>query len=336
MAGGVAEWLSVSPTRNSERIDFVRSRWLPTAVGLLVLVGLAELAARAFLGLGDPVLYVADPQVEYMLRPDQDVTRLGHRIVVNRYGMRSRPMAEHKSDERELRILVMGDSVVNGGNRIDHSELATTRLEQQLERALGRPVQVGNVSAGSWGPANLLAWTRQFGFLDADAIVLVLSSHDASDVPTFAPLDPVAQPVTKPLSALVEGASNYLPKLLSLSRPGMSTEDQSHTRPPDEAALQAFRQLVQGALATGACVSLVQHATQAELSGGLGPGYEALRSAAIDLGIEFLDDASALSEAVRRSPSPFQDNIHLNAVGQDVLARVLSQAVQSCTTRASP
>lgn len=311
----------------------MRSRWLLAFLGLLVLLlALAELGARLLLGLGDPVLYVADPEVEYMLRPDQDVKRFGHRIVVNHFGMRSRPIAENKGDEREPRILVMGDSVVNGGNRIDQSELATARLEQQLAATLGRPVWVGNASAGSWGPANQLAWAHRFSFLDADAIVFVLSSHDASDVPTFGPLDPTAQPETKPVSALLEGARNYLPRLLSMnsSQSAPSAELQSHLRLPDEAAMQSFRQLVQAAQGTGACVSLVQHATEAELSGGFGPGHGALQSAAVELGIARLDDADALLEASRRSPNPYQDNIHLNAVGQDVLARVLSRAVQGC------
>lgn len=310
----------------------MRSRLLRAVVAGLVLLVLAELAGRVFLGLGTPVLYVADPEVEYMLRPDQDVSRFGHRIVVNRYGMRSPPISEHKSDERELRILVMGDSVVNGGTRIDHSELATTLLENRLARTLGRPVRVGNVSAGSWGPANMLAWSRRFGFFDADAIVLVLSSHDASDVPTFAPLDPVAQPETRPALALSEGLTNYLPKLLSMlsTQSAPSAEEQSHLRVPDEAAVQAFRQLVRAAQESGACVSLLQHATQTELSVGFGPGHEVLQSAAIELGIAHLDDAGALSKVVRGPSPPYQDDIHLNAVGQEILARVLSQAVPGC------
>jgi len=43
---------------------------------------------------------------------------------------------------------------------------------------LGRPVVVGNASAKSWGPPNELAYLQHFGTLDADVVILELSSHD--------------------------------------------------------------------------------------------------------------------------------------------------------------
>ena len=45
-------------------------------------------------------------------------------------------------------------------------------------------------------------------------VVLVASSHDVTDNPTFAPLDPNTHPTKKPLLALTEGLTRYLPRYL--------------------------------------------------------------------------------------------------------------------------
>lgn len=45
-------------------------------------------------------------------------------------------------------------------------------------------------------------------------VVLVASSHDVTDNPTFAPPDPNTHPTKKPLLALTEGLTRYLPRYL--------------------------------------------------------------------------------------------------------------------------
>jgi len=307
------------------------SKLLWSGGALLALLALAEAAARVFLGLGDPLLYVGDPQIEYMMKPNQDVTRVGNRIRVNQYGMRSEPFPPQKSSADELRVLLIGDSILNGGNPSDQQELAATQLTGRLERSTARPVVVGNASAGSWGPPNMLAYTRKFGFLDADVMVVVLSSHDASDVPTFAPLDPTAYPTVKPFSAVQEGLMTYLPRYLPWWRQSAAKDKTfPERRPPNDVALDAFRQLVQAGQSAGACVALIQHAAEAELSDGLGPGYSALKSVAEQLGIEHLQDTQALAESVRSGAAPYRDGLHPSARGQQILAALLEQAVLEC------
>ena len=50
--------------------------------------------------------------------------------------MRSEPFSQKKSGN-ELRIMVFGDSVVNGGNLIDQEQLATSILKNKLTNILG-------------------------------------------------------------------------------------------------------------------------------------------------------------------------------------------------------
>ena len=52
-------------------------------LGLLVLLVAAELFLRIHYGLGDPPLSIADPQIEYLFAPSQEVRRLGNRIHYN-------------------------------------------------------------------------------------------------------------------------------------------------------------------------------------------------------------------------------------------------------------
>jgi hypothetical protein len=57
----------------------------------------------------------ADPQIEYLPKPSMHYRRFGNRISYNAYSIRSGPVTLHKTDPAELRVLVIGDSVVNGG-----------------------------------------------------------------------------------------------------------------------------------------------------------------------------------------------------------------------------
>ncbi|MFO0852013.1 MAG: hypothetical protein U0871_26110 [Gemmataceae bacterium] len=298
--------------------DRRRRRRVMTVVGGLVVVVLtAELTARFVIGLGDPPLYVADPEVEYLLAPNQDCRRFGNHILVNRFSMRSDDFPTHKTDPREVRVLVVGDSVVNGGNPTDHAALATTRLGPILTADLGRPVVVGNVSAGSWGPPNQLAYLTKFGLFDADVVAFVWNHEDWEDVPTFSPLHPLHQPTRKPVSAAWEGADRYLlPRVLGTppwpAGPGGDTG----------AAVGAVIRL---ARAGGSRPVAILHWSRPELAAGRpNPGLSSLREAAERAGAAVYDDADALRAA---DGSPFRDDIHLNEVGQQALAGLLRRIV---------
>ena len=154
-----------------------------TLLAILALFVLGELFLRWRYGLGDAVLMRADDDYEYIAQPNQRRKRFGNRVVYNSHSMRNEELIPGSA-----RILCIGDSILNGGTLTDQSELATSILSKELSAETGKQVQVLNVSAGSWGPDNCLAYLKRHGHFGAKGIILVVSSHDAHDTMTFVPV----------------------------------------------------------------------------------------------------------------------------------------------------
>lgn len=146
---------------------------------VLVLI-IGELLLRLLLGLCDAVLMREDDDYEYIAQANQSRKRFGKSIRYNSYSMRS---DEIRRDA--VKILCLGDSVINGGTLTDQNNLATTLLESRLSTELKQDVQVLNISAGSWGPDNCAAYLRKHGTFSAKMIILICSSHDAYDTMDF-------------------------------------------------------------------------------------------------------------------------------------------------------
>ncbi|TAH19588.1 MAG: SGNH/GDSL hydrolase family protein, partial [Oscillatoriales cyanobacterium] len=67
-----------------------------------------EVLLRVLLGFGNPLIYMADDECGYLLAPNQRVRRLGNRIEINEYSMRTGSIAPTPTPET-LRILLLGD-----------------------------------------------------------------------------------------------------------------------------------------------------------------------------------------------------------------------------------
>jgi lysophospholipase L1-like esterase len=285
---------------------------------------------------------IADPEIEYLFKPNQEIRRFGNRIHYNAYSMRSDDFPKLKSDPRELRVIFLGDSVINGGALTDQSAIATEILKKRLTSELGRPVVVGNVSAGSWGPANLLAYVKQqSGWFDADVVVIVLSSHDYGDAPTFKPVVGVQRdfPDHRPLLALEEGFARYLlPRLQS----GASSSNASvpSDQPPDakqiEQSMSAIAELIDRARASGATVIVAQHFEPQELTGALRPGHDRILQLAEAAGVRVVQLGPAEKAALDAGNNPYRDTIHPNDAGQRVIADALfGPVVEAISARAA-
>ena len=285
------------------------SRWKRFAffaIAALILCFVAmEAFARFYLGFGDPPLTIRDPQIEYMFAPSRCYQRYGNRVCYNQWSMRS-PPSDH------FNLLVLGDSIINGGSPTDQSNLATSLI------AAKTGLLVGNVSAGSWGPANVLAYVDRFGWFGASAAAFVFSGHDLTDLPTFpADLGPNFPEHTPPL-ALWEIVFRYLPRyvpgllFLQATPQQRPIQDKAERRALGE---QAIRTLFSRARSTVPLVCLFYHRERDEAENS--KSAQSFRKLAEESGVLFFP--------IDEAPSDFRDTIEINDSGQRRLQNAIQQ-----------
>ena len=305
------------------------------ALGFLICAALlliaGELFARFWMGLGDPPLVQRDPEIKYVFKPDQICHRFGHLIKYNHYSMRSEDFPAHKADPNELRIMMIGNSIINGGALTDQTEIASEMLRKDLSDELKRPVVVGNISAGGWGPPNELAYLKRYGLFDADVLVIVCTSHDYANVPSFELLgvDP-SLPETKPPLALWEGFSRYLlPKLRSRVVPKEGYVPKTSINQADaETCARAIHDMVGMARRSGAKVIMAHQPDRDETADTPPEGAEALKQAAKREGMPLIEFGPSFAAARRGGTEVYADFIHPNAAGQRVMLGLLKPAIQ--------
>lgn len=287
---------------------------------LLLLVG--ELFARYYLGLGSTPVYVESNEYEYIYAPNQDVKRFGNRIITNAYSMRSLPLS--KKDGK--RILLIGDSVVNGGPHVDHEDLVSTLLENHLKK-LTNNLRVLNISAGSWGPDNAFAYVNKHGHFDAELIVLVFSSHDYNDnmhhrkVVGEHPMWPDSQPLT----AIGDGFFKYaLPKIKSWF--GYKENEYAYLEDFDDSAINSgWRDFVNYCETSDIDLIIYHHPETGEVKNGeWNKKGRKLQEMLVNMDVELLNGLR-----FETSVKGYRDKIHLNKVGHHRLYNALLEPIKS-------
>lgn len=299
-----------------------RNRWILCLAAMVPgLMLVAEVGLRWVVGIGEAPYSIDDPSTEYRFAPGATYHRMGHTIHFNAYSMRSEDFSKNKTQANERRILFIGDSIINGGGQTDQSQLASELIGKRLREEMGVPVVVGNASAASWGPENELGYVRKFGLFDADVVVLVVSSHDATDkMPDLSGIRTESAPYGGSRFALQEAVQRLWPRGSAPAERTTSPEDQA-------ACVEAFETLILLAQRIGAKVIVAQHLEAAEKPGEELPGYAVLRDAAQRHGVTVVDLGPAFAEQRARGQTPYRDSIHPNAIGQKVIADVLYPAL---------
>jgi hypothetical protein len=295
----------------------MRRRFLLFVVtpALLTLI-FGEFSLRFLVGLGDPPLYQLDPTVEYLMAPGS-YKRFGNTVFVNSAHMRSPESSIQRASSNERRVLVIGDSVVNGGSLTDQANLATELMPHIAEqRGWKSPLRVCNVSAGSWGPGNLLAFVRKFGSFGCDDAVIVLNSADLLDVPTFTELGP-EQPTVRPSFAIEELFLNYGRRIFRGAAAELPSSDADSAR-------QSLQELLDLLSASGSRCRILFHPTRQELAAGL----EQFRGEAAQGDVPWCSSASRFREAQARGEDPYRDDIHPSALGQAALAEAIIDCLE--------
>lgn len=216
--------------------------WIPgCTVAVLIVV---ELVLRLALGLGSPVLFQADADIGYRYRPNQTVFRFGKTIKYNEYSQRSQPVTTPKPQDT-LRILLIGDSIINGGTLTDQTQTISALFEARLATKK-QPVEVLNASAGSWAIGNQLAYLRKFGLFESEVVISQIGTDDLAQPTSTSDRvghDP-SYPDRPPLLAIQEALTRYilprLAKLLPLNSPSPNV-----SRPSAQELDQQFQQNLQ-------------------------------------------------------------------------------------------
>ena len=178
------------------------------AGGIISVLAATELSLRLAFGFGNPVLVQADPNSGYRFQPNQKVWRFGRTIEYNQYSQRSEAIAPQKPT-RTLRILMTGDSVLNGGNPTDQPRTITELFEDRLSSS-GRGAEVLNASAGSWGIGNQLGYLRKFGTFGSDAVIIQIGTHDLlQPTSTGDAVGSIYFPNQRPILAIQEAWTRY-------------------------------------------------------------------------------------------------------------------------------
>ena len=159
-------------------------------VGLFVAT---EVGLRLLFGFGNPLTYIGDEKIGYLLTPSQRTRRFGNRIEINQYSMRGSNIQPTPLPS-SLRILLLGDSIANGGWWTDQENTISNLMMGSLKFNLSNlsnlsqnitQIEVLNASANSWGPRNELAYLQRFGSFGSKAIVLLINTDDLfSTTPT--------------------------------------------------------------------------------------------------------------------------------------------------------
>ncbi|WP_156481045.1 hypothetical protein [Variovorax sp. PAMC 28711] len=172
-------------------------------LALIAVLALGE-AAVQLSGMVDFPIYMADKEIGYIPAPNQSGSFLrSHDWRFNEFSMGAGPF---KPDSNRFNVLLIGDSLVLGGNPISEED----RLGPQLEKLTNW--QVWPISAGSWALQNELTYLKQHRDLleKIDAIIWLSNSGDFDEPSSWA--SEMTHPRHHPFPGIIYLAKKYLLK----------------------------------------------------------------------------------------------------------------------------
>ncbi len=294
----------------------------------IILITLAEIILRVTLGLGHPLLYIRDPAIGYLIAPNQKTYRHGNLIQINQYSMRSKSIERHRANH-DLRILLIGDSIANGGWWTEQNHTISALLEQQLSNRYPdfSTVEVLNASANSWGPRNQLAYLQKFGTFESQVIILLLNTDDffASSPSSFVVGNDPNYPERQPILALEELWQKITP----------AQRDPELKKPAQEQGdivgfnLEAISGIKAIATATNAKFTLALTPLKREI---MPPGSRDYEQKARQRLARFTShqnliyvDFLPIFKQQQYQENLYQDHIHLNNRGTKLVSEILAQ-----------
>lgn len=273
---------------------------------VILMVGgviVAEAGLR-FAGFTDFPLYEADNRIGYIPAANQSGSFLNSRdFATNADHMGT---ADPFNPGPGLDVLLVGDSIVWGGNPYRASE----RLAPQLEAA--SDAKVWPISAGSWSLVNELNYLEDHPHVvgGSDRIVFVLNNADFGTPSSWR--DPLTHPRQAPISALQYGLQKYVLKQQTPPTPAELVV-------PDENPLEKLTAFLDGC----ACeADFWIYPTKAELLGTeAGLTVEQMRADLVGRGSVAPERVHLVQDIPGWRENLYKDSIHPTPEGFGVLAQ---------------
>lgn len=298
------------------------------AIASLAIVG--EVISRKVIGLGTPPLYVSYEGMEYKLQPNQDIKRFGNKIVINDASMRTSNNILGTPKSGKSRILIFGDSVLWGGSQMDQEDIATSLLNKKLSGKY----EIFNVSAGSWGPGNWNEYIQENGIFNSDRVILLISSHDLTDIPYIVKTMPSHnRPTTNPPSALWELVTRYVtPRIQNFAKKIVPIKQDQTTIDKTLAISKGsniLNQTIDLIEKSGAELSVVQFWSKEEVMNELpSANHPIAQDIFKDRGVSTFQSLPYFKRCSNKPSDLFVDGIHpYTKEGQKCLALVLEDAI---------
>ncbi|MBD2387252.1 SGNH/GDSL hydrolase family protein [Cylindrospermum sp. FACHB-282] len=291
-----------------------------------------ELGLRSLFGFGNPLIYIRDEDIGYLLAPNQRTRRFGNRIEINEYSMRSGPINQTPAPSR-LRVLLLGDSIANGGWWTDQTQTISSLLMNSLAVAKAgnyQEVEVLNASTNSWGPRNELAYLQKFGNFNAQALVLLINTDDLF---ATAPTSLVVgcdrnYPDSKPPLAIIEVLQRYV-----FSSKPIPEMQRLNNEDGDRVGvnLEAMSKILALTQQSNSKFLLVMTPLLREIGSPGSRDYEItarqrLRDFTESQQITYIDFLPIFQETTKEQDL-YQDHIHLNSQGNLLVSQVIERSL---------
>lgn len=288
-------------------------------LGVIIILLLLGEGIMRYYGFCNSPLYKDDTYSNYNLVENQNVERFGNTYITNEYSMRSLPL-----NENEYRILMCGDSVVNGGTQTDHSMLASTKLENSLRKDFSTSnVRVLNSSCGGWGIDNYAGVIKKNGSFNSKLIVLVVNSHDAVGKMGTSNIAGISKnfPDKQYFSAWIELFDRYL--IPGLKSKISIVKDDYLNSTVEQTTSEGWKYFLEYSKQHDIPLIIYLHATKTELNNGCYDNNgEWIINFAKENNIKLIKDINSIEL------KDYRDDIHLSEKGQDIIYNQLYEELK--------
>ena len=297
-----------------------RPRWIRVALGLLALLGLTEFGLRVA-GLDDFPVYLKDEHFGYVPKPGQAGRFLQRNEWV--FNDRSMGVAEPWRPSGRTDVLLVGNSIVMGGNPYDQKDKLAPLMQAQLNARCA----VWPVAAGGWSTVNEFRYLERHTDIaaGADFFVWEYMAHQMGGLSKWS--RPTVHPLQRPLwltgyvinKALdqrfptaarfeVKSAADEAPYFAEFEAMLVRLEASISGRPAGVIFLYPDRQQLQAARAGEEWL----------------PDRAEVTRIAAKHGLVIID----LAATPQWTPDLYKDGVHPTVEGNGVLAGILNAAIQ--------